>query len=85
MANYTVQLTKRAEKQLDKLDDHIAMPILDAIGNLAENPRPHGYKKLKGRDAYRIRIGSYRVIYEIFDCTLVIDVVDVGNRKNIYR
>ena len=84
MAIYKVQLSKRAEKQLDKLPDKIAFPILEAINNLSLNPRPFGYIKLTGRNAYRIRIGNYRVIYEIFDKQLLIDVIEVGDRKNIY-
>ena len=60
------------------------MPIKQAILNLAENPRPNGCKKLVGRDGYRIRIGNYRVIYEIFDAELLVDVIAVGHRKDIY-
>lgn len=85
MPKYAILLTKKAQKVLDKLDDTIAEPILEAIGALAENPRPHGYKKLKGRNGYRIRIGDYRVIYEIFDTKLLIDVIAVGHRKEIYE
>jgi mRNA interferase RelE/StbE len=84
MPKYTVSLTKRAEKQLDKLSENVATPILRAIGALADNPRPHGYKKLKGRDGYRIRIGNYRVIYAIIDRILVVEVINIGDRKNIY-
>lgn len=65
MPNYTVSLSKKAQKQLDKLSDDIAEPILEAIEKLEENPRPVGCKKLKGRDGYRIRAGNYRVIYDI--------------------
>ena len=54
------------------------------ILNLADNPCPQGFKKLVGRDGYRIRIGNYRVIYEIFDSELLIDVIAVGHRKDIY-
>jgi mRNA interferase RelE/StbE len=84
MANYTVVLSKKAQKQLDKLSDAIAEPIFEAISNLEENPRPFGNKKLKGRDGYRIRIGNYRVIYDIFDMQLIVDVIAVGHRKDIY-
>lgn len=84
MAKYTVSLSKKATKQLDKLSDSIANPILRAIGNLANDPRPMGYKKLKGRDGFRIRIGNYRVIYTILDKMLFIEIIDVGDRKNIY-
>lgn len=85
MAKYTITLTTKARKQLDKLDDHIARPVIDAIGKLADNPRPHGYKKLKGRDACRIRSGDYRIIYNIYDRELVVDVVDLGHRRFIYE
>lgn len=84
MSKYTAVLSKKAQKQLDKLPDNIAEPIFDAIIELEENPRPAGNKKLKGRDGYRIRIGNYRIIYEIFDSELIVDVIALGHRKNIY-
>jgi mRNA interferase RelE/StbE len=84
MQKYTVSLTKRAEKQLDKLPDLVAEPIFKSLSALAYNPRPHGYKKLKGREAYRIRVGAYRVIYSIFDKVLIVEVIDIGHRKEIY-
>jgi mRNA interferase RelE/StbE len=52
---------------------------------LADDPRPKGCKKLKGRDGYRIRTGNYRIIYEIFDTELLIDVIAIGHRKDIYE
>lgn len=82
---YKIDFSKKAQKKLDKLSDEIANPILCAIGNLSLDPRPNGCKKLKGRSGYRIRIGDYRVIYEIFDGKLLIDVVDLGHRKDIYE
>jgi mRNA interferase RelE/StbE len=85
MANYAVKISKKAEKQLDKMQDNIAAPVLQAIGSLAENPRPFGYRKLKGRDAYRIRVGNYRVIYDILDAVLVVEIIEVGNRKDVYE
>lgn len=84
MAEYKVTLSKKAVKSLDKLSNAIAEPIFEAIGNLANNPRPNGCKKLKGREGYRIRVGNYRVLYDIFDTELLIDVVDLGHRKDIY-
>jgi mRNA interferase RelE/StbE len=85
MVKYTVVLTRQAQKQLDKLSDQFAVPILKAIGALEANPRPKGYKKLKGRDGYRIKSGEYRIIYEIYDRQLVVDVIALGHRKDIYR
>lgn len=84
MPKYTVYLSNRARKELDKLSDSLAKPILSAIANLAEDPRPKGCKKLRGREGYRIRTGNYRVIYEIFDSQLIVDVIALGHRKDIY-
>jgi len=85
MAYYIVVLSKKAQKALDKFSDHIADPILDAIADLEENPKPIGSKNLKGRDGYRIRVGDYRIIYDVFDTELIIDVVALGQRKDIYK
>lgn len=70
---------------MDKLSDSKAKPILSAIANLAEDPRPNGCKKLRGREGYRIRIGNYRVIYDVFDGQLIVDVITLGHRKDIYE
>jgi mRNA interferase RelE/StbE len=85
MPNYIAVLSKKAQKQLDKLSDSIAEPILEAIAQLEENPRPQGYKKLKGRDGYRIRTGNYRIIYNIIDTELIVDIITLGHRKDIYE
>jgi mRNA interferase RelE/StbE len=85
MAKYTITISRQAQKYLDKLPDNIAEPILRAVASLKDNPRPHGYKKLTGRDGYRVRVGNYRIIYEIFDKILVVEVIDLGHRKEIYR
>jgi len=85
MASYTILLSKKAQKQLDKFTDQIVDPILEAIAELGKNPRPVGYKKLKGRNGCRIRVGNYRVIYEIYDSELLVDLIAVGHRKDIYK
>jgi mRNA interferase RelE/StbE len=85
MARYKVLLSGKAQKQLDKLSDHIAAPIVNAIIGLEENPRPMGYKKLKGRDGFRIRVSDFRIIYDILDFELVVDVITLGHRKDIYE
>ena len=82
---YSIDFSKKAQKKLDKLSDAIANPILSEIGDLSDNPRPQGYRKLKGRKGYRIRVGDYRIIYDIFDSILLIDVIDLGHRKEIYE
>jgi mRNA interferase RelE/StbE len=82
---YTVLIERYAQKQIMKLDRKAIPLIKTAIANLADNPRPYGYKKLKGEDACRIRVGDYRVIYEIDDGKIIVAVVSVGNRKDIYK
>lgn len=84
MHRYTISISKTAQKQLDKLSDSTAAPIIDAISGPANNPRPNGCKKLKGRSGYRIRKGDFRIIYDIFDNILLINVIAVGDRKEIY-
>lgn len=81
---YQIQIRKTAQKQLDKLPDNISDTLLDAIETLAENPRPKGCKKLKGRSGFRIRKGDYRIIYDIYDNVLIIDIIAVGHRRDIY-
>lgn len=85
MPKYTAVLSKKAQKQLDKLSDNIAEPIINAIAGLEENPRPAGYKKLKARDGYRIRAGTYRIIYDIYDTELIVNILTLGHRKDIYE
>ena len=82
---YKVNLTKRAIKALEKINEPYYSNIKEAILSLANDPRPQGYKKLKGRDAYRIRVANYRIIYDVFDEVLLVDVVDLGHRKDIYE
>ena len=85
MSDYTIVLTKKAEKALDKLSDYLAAPVIEAIGRLAHEPRPHGCKKLKGKEGYRVRVGGYRVIYTIADDILLITVITIAHRKEVYK
>jgi mRNA interferase RelE/StbE len=84
MPEYKISITKTAQKQLNKLPDSVAGILIEAIYDLTFDPRPHGCKKLKGRDAYRIRKGDFRVIYEISDRILTVEVIAIGDRKDIY-
>ena len=59
--------------------------LKEAIYKLADDPRPFGYKKLNGIESYRIRVGSYRIIYDIYDSELIIDIIALGHRKDIYE
>lgn len=82
---YKLRIEKSVQKALEKIDEPYYSKIKIAILNLAENPRPQGYKKLKGRDGFRIRVANYRIIYDIFDNILSVDVIDLGHRKDIYE
>ena len=82
---YQVRIERKAQKKLAKIPPPYYEKIKNAILNLAENPRPQGYIKLKGRDGYRIRVVDYRIIYEIYDDHLQIDVIQIGHRKDIYE
>ena len=82
---YSVTVSKSAKKTLSKLPNEVIKKILDALDDLVEEPRPMGYIQLKGRSGYRIRVGNYRVIYDVNDGELLILVVEIGNRKEIYK
>jgi mRNA interferase RelE/StbE len=82
---YSISILRRAQKSLGKLPRSNYEKVRDAIANLADNPRPIGCKKLTGRSAWRIRVGVYRVIYEIEDRQLIVTVIDIGHRRDIYR
>jgi mRNA interferase RelE/StbE len=83
--SYAVSVLRAAAKQLDKLPEDSRARILEAISDLVKTPRPEGCIKLTGRPAWRIRIGDYRVIYEIDDSLLEVVVVAIGHRKDVYR
>lgn len=82
---FEIKYDPRAEKELAKLDKPIARRLLDAIDRLAETPNPNNSKPLKGfTGIWRLRVGDYRVIYEIRDSELVILVVKIGHRREVY-
>lgn len=81
---YKILIEKNAQKQLEKIPEPDYSRVKVAILDLAGNPRPRGYKKLKGREGYRIRQGNYRIIYEIHDNTLTVLVLVAGHRKDVY-
>ena len=82
---YEVLIERSAQKQLKKIAAPNFNRIIKAIHALGNNPRPSGYKKLTGRDGYRIRIGDYRVIYLIEDNVLKVFVIEIGHRREIYE
>ena len=82
---YTIHILRRAQKQLARIPPPDFDRITSAIQELARNPRPPGCKKLTRREGWRIRIGNYRVIYEIDDLHRIVTVLDIGDRKDVYR
>ena len=82
---YRVILPKSVHKELNRLAAEVRQRILERLAGLETNPRPADVKKLKGRDAWRVRSGDYRVIYEIHDRELQVTVITVGHCGDVYR
>lgn len=83
---YQVEITLAAKRQIKKLIAPVQLAIVKRLEQLAEDPRPPGVLKMQGVESlYRIRVGDYRIIYEIQDRTLLIAVVKVGHRGDVYR
>ena len=83
---YKVQFLKSAAKEFRALDDTMNTRVTEVIDKLMINPRPKGVRKLKGRqDLYRIRVGSFRVVYEIIDEMELIQITRIRRRSEVYR
>ena len=86
MEKYKVSIKRSAVKEIEAIPQKKERQrIIRRIGQLASNPRPPGSRKLSGHDKYRIRQGAYRIVYSIEDKELIVVVVKVGHRKNVYR
>lgn len=87
MPQYQIKIDRRVKKDLRGVASGDVTKIKEAIALLAQNPRPDGCKKLKGQNKtyFRVRVGNYRIIYTIDDGVLLIVVVAVGHRKEIYK
>lgn len=84
--SYEVKFSKGAKKQFRKLPLDIQERIQTKINDLAIEPRPNGVKKLQVDDnSYRVRVGDYRVIYELNDDVLIVTVIKIGHRSEIYK
>ncbi len=82
---YRIEFKRAAKKELAKLPKNIWLKTSKTIEFLANNPRPHGVKALQGNFPYhRIRIGRYRIVYQIIDDLLVVLVIRVGPRQSVY-
>lgn len=82
---YRVRIKKSAEKEVRDLPTSALKRVAAAIQALAREPRPNGSQKLVGADAHRIRVGTYRILYSIDDEELVVEILAVRHRKEIYR
>lgn len=86
MAKYSLRIKKSARKELESVATKVdRRRIVARIHSLAENPRPPGSLKLSGRERYRIRQGGYRILYTIDDLVLVVHVIKIGDRKDVYQ
>lgn len=83
---YRVEFTSAAARQVKKLPRPARDRVLAAIETLAADPRPHGSTKLVGEEtAWRLRVGDYRIIYDVFDEVLTVVIVRSGHRRDVYR
>lgn len=82
---YQINFRSSAVKELRKLPADDRKSVSHAIESLANMPRPKGVKKMAGAHAWRIRIGDYRVVYSIEDKQLIIEVIRIGHRREVYR
>jgi mRNA interferase RelE/StbE len=81
---YRIELRPVAVRALKKLDPPVARRIQGAIALLAEDPRPPAARALRGRPGLRVRVGDYRIIYTVEDDVLLVVVVTVGHRRDVY-
>lgn len=85
MTEYRIELRPAAARALRKLDPQIRPRIQGAIALLARDPRPPAARALQGRPGFRIRVGDYRIIYTIADDVLLVVVVTIGHRRDVYE
>ena len=85
MASYRLEFKPSVKKDLRAIPNHDVERLLRAIGNLAKQPHPPGSRKLTGREAWRLRLGKYRIIYTVEEERVTIVIVKVGHRGNVYR
>ena len=86
MARYRVLIKASAAKEIEKISNRSdRRRVVRRIQNLADDPRPSGCEKLSGQDRYRVRQGVYRIVYSVEDDRLIVHVVKVGHRRDVYR
>ncbi len=86
MAKYSLRIKKSARKELESIATKAdRRRVIKRIKSLADDPRPPGAVKLSGRERYRVRQGRYRILYTIEDAVLIVYVIKIGDRKDVYR
>lgn len=85
MARYKLKIKPSAVKELEKIPKKDLQKLTEKIQSLSINPRPHGCEKLSGQEKYRLRKGIYRIVYSIEDGVLIVCVIKIGHRKDIYK
>ena len=86
MARYRLLIKPSAVKEIEAIPTkRDRQRVVERISQLAENPRPFGCEKISGQEKYRVRQGRYRILYAIEDQDLIVQVVKVGHRKDVYR
>lgn len=85
MGKYKIFIKKSASEELGKIQKKDLLKIIEQIQKLALNPRPHGCQKLSSLERYRLRQGSYRIIYSVSDKDFEIHIVKIGHRREVYR
>lgn len=85
MMSYSITILRKAQKALANLPANSYGRVRDSIRELGNKPRPDGCRKLVGRSGWRIRIGDYRVIYEVDDQQKTVTILSIGHRRDIYK
>jgi mRNA interferase RelE/StbE len=82
---YSIEIKQSAAREVEALPSRERQRVVDRIGRLADDPRPSGCEKLAGGERYRVRQGDYRIVYSIEDSLLVVWIVKIGHRRDVYR
>lgn len=82
---HKILFSPAAARDLERLSPSMQRRVDKAVGKLANNPRPRGSKKLEGHDHYRLRVGDYRILYDIDDGVLTVLIIRIRHRKDVYR
>lgn len=85
MAKFNILIKKSASKELKKLPSKDILKVISKIESIADEPRPKGVEKLTSQENYRVRVGNYRIIYSIEDDKLIVLIIKISHRKDVYR